>query len=736
MMRVLTGCLLAFLSFSCQPNQEGKIDTDEFILQDGFQIELVAAEPLLDTPVAMTFDNQGRIWVVEMTGYMRDIDGSDENYPDGRIVILEDKNGDGEMDDRHIFLDGLIAPRALALVYNGLLYTESTNLWWTSINNDQAGEKVLVDSLYVIGGNIEHQPNGLLYHLDNWIYSAKSNARYRRVEGKWLKEVTSFRGQWGIANDNQGRLFYNDNSNPLMGDYLPPNQLIDNPYYKAKYGLAQQISRDRRVFPLQPTAVNRGYQEGVLDENQKLRYFTSACGPVIYRGDQYGASYDGNAFVCGPEANLVKRYMLREDQGRVVAQPAYANTEFLLSKDETFRPVNLYNGPDGGLYVLDMRKGIIQHRAYMTSYLREQILGKGLDSISGKGRIYQVFSGERKIASKQLLANTTLPQFIKLLQHPNAFFREKAQQNLVFENQKEIGPELEQIALDTKYPLGQIHALWTLEGLNILSLDLLSQVLDQNNDPTVISQVMQLTSLFLDQEKRLLPLYEKAMTLESPKIDLQLCHLLGQVSHKKAQEWWLQLAERHQNNPLFCEALVSGIAGKEKQYLSILPKSAGQDSLSSFIKNTIKNIEQNAYQAPKLQTKTYKDGRTRGANLYNHYCAACHNVDGTGNEFLAPPLVDSEYLTGPSKRLVLLLLHGLQGPVTVKGKRYEMNLVMPGLKNNPALGDDEIKDLLVFIQNAFASTSADINVEEISALREETADREEMYTEEELLNIE
>ena len=142
------------------------------------------------------------------------------------------------------------------------------------LNDDKNAE--LVDSLYVIGGNIEHQPNGLLYNIDNWIYSAKSNTRYKRINGEWLKEATTSRGQWGLSRDEHGRLFYNDNSNALYGDLVPPNILIKNPYHKASAGIGQRITTDNRLFLLQATDVNRGYLPGVLDSvTGKILHFTS-----------------------------------------------------------------------------------------------------------------------------------------------------------------------------------------------------------------------------------------------------------------------------------------------------------------------------------------------------------------------------------------------------------------------------------------------------------------------------
>src|SRR5690606_20107051 len=108
-------------------------------------------------------------------------------------------NGDGTADTRTVFLDSLVLPRALAIVGNGLLVAEPPRLWFVEINHDKPGRKTLVDSLYTEGGNVEHQPNGLLRSMDNWIYSAKSSKRYRFENGRWKKEDTHFRGQWGIT---------------------------------------------------------------------------------------------------------------------------------------------------------------------------------------------------------------------------------------------------------------------------------------------------------------------------------------------------------------------------------------------------------------------------------------------------------------------------------------------------------------------------------------------------------
>jgi len=378
---------LLYLLSSCGQEIE-KATTEEFVIKDGYEIELLAQEPLLQSPVAMTQDARGRVWVVEMTGYMRDIDGNDEDIRDGRIVILEDTDGDHTLDKQSVFADKLLNPRAISLVYGGALYTDGTSLLWSEIESDKAVNTQLVDSLYVVGGNIEHQPNGLYYNIDNWIYSAKSNARYQRKNGKWVKEATEFRGQWGIAGDHMGRLVYNHNSAPMIGDRTLPNVLLDNPYQKVTENIGNYYTDDMSLYPIQATAVNRGYEVGVLDENEKLVKYTSACSPLIYYGKGLGSINYGDGFVCAPEANLVSQYRINHlDQS---ASKDSSMAEFLVSTDETFRPVALMSGFDGGLYVLDMRKGIIQHSAYMSSYLREKILAKKLDQVNSLGRLYRV----------------------------------------------------------------------------------------------------------------------------------------------------------------------------------------------------------------------------------------------------------------------------------------------------------------------------------------------------------
>ena len=297
-----------------------------FVLASGFQIELVASEPMVQDPVVIKFDEDGRLWVVEMRGFMPDIDGNGEELPVGRVSVLTDTNFDGKMDSSTIFVDSLVLPRALAIVKGGALVVEDEVLWYMEDldGNLQMDKKTIVDAEYGKKGVVEHAPNGLWRGMDNWYYNAKSNHRYRMVKGQWIKEETEFRGQWGVSHDNIGRLYYNYNWSQLHMDLVPPNYLSRNPNHQPTSGIDHSVSQDRGIFPIRTNpAINRGYIKGALNENGSLVEFTSACAPFVYRGDLFNSEIVGDVFVCEPTGNLIKRNLVSENELYPIAKNAY-----------------------------------------------------------------------------------------------------------------------------------------------------------------------------------------------------------------------------------------------------------------------------------------------------------------------------------------------------------------------------------------------------------------------------
>ncbi len=730
MNKLLLIFVFSLLLFSACKKTDNRDLTGEFTLEKGFHIKAVAAEPLLISPVEIEFDESGRIWAVEMTGYMRDIDGSDEYLADGKISILEDTDNDGVMDKKTVFLDELVLPRAIELVNGGLLYAEPPNLYWVPIENDQPGKRELVDSLYSVGGNVEHAPNGLLYNIDNWIYSAKSDRRYRFKDGKWEMTPTHSRGQWGISNDDAGRLYYNNNSNPIFGDFVPSNQVNANPFLDSKNIEKQNLSPSRRFYPAHPTLINRGYNKGAFDENGRVKTFTSACTPHIYRGSQFRKDYYQQAFVCGPEGNLVKRYELKQEQGKIAAIPTSEGSEFLVSMDETFRPVNLNNGPDGALYVVDMRKAVIQHSAYMTSYLKELILKNKMDTLPLGGRIFRIADSTNAVKPIPNLSGLALKDWVSFLDSKNAWQRTVAQKNLVFGNDKDLVPAITKLAQSAKRSTGQIQALWTLEGMGEITPELLTSIPTDN--PKVLSQLILVAKTILTKANAndLAPIFAKALERKNYDNHLQLAHTIGAVENKS----WLILAQMYADDPIMSEALVSSIGGNEATVLPIMQQYKAESYINTMLLETIDNQANDKRKELIASTNDQTDNRTRGFELYQTYCGTCHGHDGKGIENLAPPLYQSEYVDGPAEHIVLVMLNGLQGPITVHGEIYEGAAVMPGIKQNPDISDRDINDIIAFLKNGFTSKPVWFNLKEsvITKLRAETADREEMFTEEEL----
>ncbi|GAB5525395.1 MAG: dehydrogenase [Roseivirga sp.] len=732
---------LLILLAGCSPDfEEPEISLEDYQIEEGFELEVVASEPFLEAPVAIDFDNQGRIWTVEMRGYMQTLSGESEDMPNGVISIMEDLDGDGVADHSKVFLEGLVLPRAIAHVYGGLLYAEPPNLWFVEIENDKPGKKVLVDSLYADEGNVEHQPNGLMMNIDNWIYNARSHFRYQRRNGIWYKEPTSFRGQWGITKDNFGRLYYNNNSTQIMGDYVLPNVLTRNEYYTPKDGIGKVLTRNQRVYPLHATLVNRGYEKGVLDADSMLVNVTSSCGPLVYRGGQFPADYDQNAFVCAPEVNLIKRNLLNFNGPVTTATQAWHDKEFLASTDEGFRPVNLFNGPDGGMYVVDMHRGIIQHGAYMTTYLRERLAERGMDKIIGMGRILRIKSKDQPLSAIPDLESASAEELVVLLSHQNGWVRDRAQQLLISQEMKESAASLKKEITKPGENISSVHALYALKGLGLLDKPVLMQAALGDNVDLIAHVLLQLTAYASEDGKsEEVELSNALRAKNDPTLDLYHTFYLGKwIASGRASGLIGYLANILESNdlPIYQDAALSALAGYEQDFIDMAPQLTSKSSID-FI------MEVGKLQQAREDNKKYwiheraslgMDDRTHGLQLYRNTCAACHGQAGAGIDGLAPPLEDSEYIKGPVKRLGLVLLHGMKGPLTVKGQRYEFNAQMPGLSANPNMSDQDITDLITYLSNAFGESKREASPALVKSLRD-IKPREGAYTEEELLEI-
>lgn len=448
-----------------------------FSLAPNFEIELVAAEPLVEDPVAITWDEDGLMYVVEMRGYMPDAFGNGKDEPVGIVAQLEDLDGDGVYDERVVLLDALVLPRALAVVNEGLLVGEPPNLWLCPRATEgkeriDCSKKKRLGVFGSVEANVEHDENGMLLGIDNWFYNAKSNRRIRLKNGRVESEPTLLRGQWGITSNNSGTLYYNTNSNLLMGDLYDAQPAIEAGN-SAAAGLSIEVSKNDQLYAVRVnTGVNRAYVPGVLREDGRLNKPTSASGMAFYRGDQFPSTYMGDMFITEPAANALVHMKLKEDALAATTEHVlypdqqWGEREFLASTDERFRPVDAKVGPDGALYVIDMYRGIIQDTMFMSDELREQILERSLDKPIGMGRIWKITHKSGKASAFSDFDSS--PGLIKALSHANGWHRDTAQRLLLDHPDKGVKQKLEgMVSADEAIP--GLHALWALEGRDELT---------------------------------------------------------------------------------------------------------------------------------------------------------------------------------------------------------------------------------------------------------------------------
>lgn len=734
--------LILIICISCGKNyDEPLVDLSSYKIEEGFELSIIASEPFIEAPVTMDIDHKGRPWVVEMRGYMQNLEGTGEDMPNGRIVILEDLDNDGVTDHTKVFLDNLVLPRAIAHVYGGLLYAEPPNLWFVDIKDDRPINKVLVDNEYVTNGNVEHQPNGLMMHIDNWIYNAKSSYRYQRKFGKWIKEKTYFRGQWGISKDNFGRLYHNHNSTILRGDLVLPNTYTQNPHFTPETALSKTLNKNQRVYPLHATSVNRGYIKGNLNKDSILVNVTAACAPLIYRGDQFPEKYHQNAFVCAPEANVVKRNLLDFSNNNLKAIHATPNKEFLASTDEGFRPVNLFNAPDGSIYIVDMHRGILQDKAYLTPYLKKHYKDKKLDTIIGMGRILKIQHQNNTPTKTIDLTKISTQKLISFLNHPNGWYRDKAQQLMIQRKDYRIVTNLKELITNSTNTIAQIHALHTLNGLDALTFSFLQQL---SHQPNITTQTLSHTVVLMEQKAHLnytdkaKVFFKHLIQKNKIELDTYIAASLGnwiKLAPKVFSPLLYKVANRYPNSKLIQEGVMSSLRNHEEDFMNYTKEQLSLNKLlTSYILEALKNKQDKILKKNKNVQQKNNIAIHAGKKIFDNLCATCHGDQGQGITSLAPPFINSEYISESSNRLALVLLHGLSGPIKVNGKSYNLSATMPGLVNNPEYSNQDIQNIITYLQHTFSDDPKPISTQQIEKLRQ-VKPKDGVFSEKELLKV-
>jgi mono/diheme cytochrome c family protein/glucose/arabinose dehydrogenase len=554
-----------------------------FTMPPGYRLELVASEPLIQDPIVIDWDPQGRLWAVEMPGFVPTL-SSPEPYmePIGKVVVLEDTNNDGTMDKRTVFADGLVLARAVKVLEHGVLVGEPPNAWLMHDTNGDLRmdtKELVTDTYGRREARVEQNANDFEWSLDNWMHTANSDVFMRFKNGKFEVQKTLMRGEWGATHDDAGRIYRNTNESSVHVDFVPTPYFLRNPNLLRTRGSYEALRDDGNlvnvVWPARPNpGTNRAYQAGIDRPDGTLLRFTSVCAPRIYRGDRLPAELNGNMFVAEPAANVVSRIVLSDDGTTLRARKAYDKGEFLVSTDERFRPVYLSNAPDGTLYIVDMYRGVIQQRADITEYLRDHILTNKLEKPTGFGRIYRVMHESTKRDPKRM-SSAPAAELVQALSHPNGWWRDTAQRLLVERGDKAVATDLVKLASTSPDWRIRLHALWTLDGIDAIEPAAVTAALaDSSRD--VRASAVRLAERWLGIVNH--PIQAGVLKLLDDSdwsVRQQLAASLGTLPPGVREDAIVKLLDRRGDDPIAVDAALSGLRGSEGLALEKLLQSAG-----------------------------------------------------------------------------------------------------------------------------------------------------------------
>lgn len=527
-----------------------------FQLREGFRIDLVAAEPLVQSPVALDFDENGRMFVVEYPEYNQ---YANKNYKGrGRVRLLEDSDGDGRYDKSSIYVDNLETPTAVVCYDGGIFVGTPPDILFCK---DTKGDgKVDVRKPIYTGFGRDHAGEGMLnsFHwgLDNRFHISPGldGGNVRRADQKDGKsvsvrgqgflfdprslafELTGGGGQHGMSMDDWGRKFVCGNSEPTHLVMYDSRYIARNPYLQAP-AAAVNIAADgkytklMRISPLEPWRVLRtklrsqGVVKGSDEGGQPSGFFTGATGVTVYRGDAWPVEFRGSVLVGEVANNLVYRARVEANGVGLTARRADADREFLASKDIWFRPVQFANGPDGSLYVIDMYRELIEGAAFLPPQILKHIdVSSGID----RGRIYRIVPEGFKQPKFPKLGQATTAELVALLEHANGWHRDTASRLLYQRQDRAAVAPLKKLATEATSALARTHARYALDGLKALDATIVLKALD-DAEPRAREHALRLAERF-EADPAIRARLEKMVDDPDLRVRYQLAFSLGNVA--------------------------------------------------------------------------------------------------------------------------------------------------------------------------------------------------------------
>jgi putative membrane-bound dehydrogenase-like protein len=560
------------------PNEAVK----QFEVVDGFAMQLVAAEPLVASPIAAAFDEDGQLYVCEMRDYpYKPAEGKD---PIGTVRLLRDTDGDGKFDHSTVFADKLLWAAGVVPWKGGVFVAACPDIWYFK---DTDGDHVADVRRKVFTGfgtgNQQGMVNNLQFGLDHWIYgstgpnggmiSKPEDPLYKPVpiqgrDFRFHPETLEFEAitgtvQFGNTFDDWGNRFTCSESQPLEHIVLPDHYLARNPFLATPSGIHniapgpvpifrispierwREVRSARRIRKNERPATAPGASHHVVD---------AAAGVTIYRGGAYPADWYGQAFVGDGQNNLIHRRKLIPKGLTFDSERIDQNTEVVRSPDIWFRPVNFVNAPDGTLYVVDMS------REYLESIHIPLDVAKHLDLKSGRGngRIYRLAPPMFESPPPPRLSKVTTAELVRQLESPHGWYRDTAHRLLFERHDAHAVPALIEILRKSKSAAARLQALWSLHGLQSLTADLLLLGLSDNS-AEIRENAIRLSEPLLNTSLELLKRVALLAADESPRLRFQAAFSLGDAQGPMAASALSQLARRTDSDAWMQAAILSSV---------------------------------------------------------------------------------------------------------------------------------------------------------------------------------
>ena len=666
----------------------------------GYQIELFASEEEFEdlaNPVQLSFDNRGRLWVATMPTYPHWKPG--ESMPDDKLIILEDRDGDGKADHQITFAEGLHIPVGFEFASDGVYVSQGTNL---ILLQDTDGDDVADHSEIVLSGFDDHDthhtagafcadPSGAIYMGEGVFLHTNVETSYgtvRATNGGFYRYNPQRRhlertaqlaipNPWGIAFDDWGQPIFAETSGPDVRWMLPGT--VKSRYGQATHKSKNLIEGEHRVRP-----------------TSGLEFVSSRHFPDEAQGDLLINNTIG--FL-----GMKQHRFLDSSTGYITTH----RQDLVVGDDPNFRPVDMEFAPDGSLYLVDWHNVLIGH---MQHNARDPLRDHK------HGRVYRITYPSRPLITPAKIHGASIAELLDNLKLPEYRTRYRTRRELRGRDQKEVLAALDGWidTLDREeegYEHHLVEALWVSWGMNVAHEELINQLL-QAEDYRARAAATRVIRYMGHQLSDRLALLKQAAADDHGRVRLEAIVAASWIPSEEGLEV-LSTAGVHDMDEWIIHAYQTALSHLNNQNYETSEKK-------ELMSNHLEGKEWALYE--------------KGYEVYTRdgHCGTCHQADGQGLTASGfPPLEGTNWVLGDEERLIKLTLKGLHGPITVAGKDYPG--LVPMTPFGGLLDDEEVAAVLTYIRNDWKNKAPVIHPDRVKAIRSAISSKQGFYTPTELL---